>query len=318
MTTDTAPDDHTPGRTAADGRYVSCIVCGGGPLRTLRRYSSPRLVRCGACGLTFAGRRASDEELEQHYRGYGTRWFDSEITRTRYRELLDAFEPYRRSNRILDMGCGAGYFVEEAARRGWDAYGSEYGELARKLGRERGLQIVDAPLRPDSFPEGHFDVVTAIEVVEHLRDPIAESEIVARLVRSGGVFYCTTPNFDSLSRRLLGPRWPVIEYPEHLIYFTRPSLSRWLDRAGFTASNVTTTGLSPTTLTNAVPSSGSAPQAKAKAKVRATAPDQTLDQRLRSTIERTGALRRVKALVNRALTLLGAGDTLKGTFVRRS
>jgi hypothetical protein len=90
----------------------NCPVCEGGRLKPLPRYAYAHLARCRDCGLVFATRRPSDSELEEHYMHYGTAWHDSSITRLRYRELLDAFEPYRQSNRILDFGCGAGFFLE--------------------------------------------------------------------------------------------------------------------------------------------------------------------------------------------------------------
>jgi 2-polyprenyl-3-methyl-5-hydroxy-6-metoxy-1,4-benzoquinol methylase len=306
---DTQPAEQHP-RVSPGGKYVECLVCGGAPLVPLLGYESAHLVRCPSCNLTFAGRRAADAELAEHYRGYGVRWFDSDITRQRYNELLDGFEQHRQTNRILDMGCGAGYFVEEAVRRGWDAYGSEFGELPRQLSRDKNLNIVNAPVRLGDFPKGHFDVVTAFEVVEHLRDPIDELSVVRALVREGGLLYCTTPNFNSAARRVMRVRWPIIAYPEHLIYFTTPTLTRWLAGGGFEPLRVTTTGISPTALASTLPTS-LAPRS------RSAPPEQTLDQRLRGILERSGALRGVKHGLNQALTLAGLGDTIKGWFVRR-
>lgn len=310
--------------------YDKCIVCDGVPLHALPRYHAAHLVRCGNCGLVFSGRRPDDAELAAHYRDYGTAWFDSEITRQRYRELLDSFEPYRRSNRILDMGCGAGYFLEEAAERGWEAYGSEFGELPLEMSRGRGFTVVPAPLTDDSFPAGHFDVVTSFEVVEHLRDPLDEARVLASLLRPGGLFYCTTPNFDAATRRLLGPSWQVIEYPEHLIYFTADTLTSWLDRFGFIRQEVTTSGLSPDAVLRRVrqrvgskpqapPAGGSQenlPSPPSAAEAGTTQPPGGIDQRLRLLLNGHPALERSKAEVNRALTRFHAGDTLKGRFVR--
>ena len=138
--------------------------------------------------------------MADHYGGYGTAWQDSEITRSRYRALLDSFEPYRESNRILDMGCGAGYFLEEAATRGWEAYGSEFGELPLDLSRQRGLTVIPAPLTAGTFPPGYFDVITSFEVVEHLRDPQSEAAIFAELDDAPGWGRFTAPRRTSTQR----------------------------------------------------------------------------------------------------------------------
>ena len=59
----------------------------------------------------------------------------SALTARRYAELLQRLEPLRRTNRILDVGCGDGHFLAAARERGWNVYGSEYGEGPR--GRAR-------------------------------------------------------------------------------------------------------------------------------------------------------------------------------------
>lgn len=294
-----------------EGAYSSCIVCGHAELHPLPRYSAAHLVRCGNCGLTFAGLRPSDAELAAHYGSYGTGWFDSEITRQRYRQLLDSFEPFRRDNRILDMGCGAGYFLEEAAKRGWEAYGTEFGEHAIELSRGRGFTVVSAPLAPGSFADGHFDVVTSFEVVEHLRDPLDEAQTLAALVRPGGALYCTTPNFNALSRRLLHDRWRVISYPEHLIYFTGPTLQSWLGPHGFAPRQIESTGISLAALRQLAPGRAAAVRAGAGA------PDaDSVDQRVRAAAESRSYARLAKTTINRVLTQFGAGDTLKALLVR--
>jgi SAM-dependent methyltransferase len=293
-----------------DSAYTNCIVCGGGELHPLQRYRSAHLLRCQTCGLTFAGVRPTDQILDHHYGGYGTSWVDSPITRERYRELLDRLEPYRQSNRILDMGCGAGYFLEEAVKRGWTAYGSEFGEHALELSSGRGFEVLPAPLTADAFPPGHFDVVTSFEVVEHLRDPRPEAETLASLIRPGGAFYCTTPNFNSITRHLLGEEWRVIGYPEHLIYFTAATLSGWLERYGFALETAETTGVTPSALADAVRRRKPVQSDHERALDSAG-----LDQRVRAAAE-NGYLRAAKLAVNRALSIAGAGDTLKALFVR--
>src|SRR3954452_364817 len=65
------------------------------------------------------------------------------------------------------------------------------------------------------------------------------------LLRPGGALYLTTPNFNSLSRRVVGPRWRAIEYPEHLNLFTPRTLDGLLTRAGLTKADLRTTGISP-------------------------------------------------------------------------
>ena len=65
------------------------------------------------------------------------------------------------------------------------------------------------------------------------------------MLRSGGGAYLTTPNFASLTRRVLGPRWRIISYPEHLRYFTGPTLVQAALETGFEVARVSSSGISP-------------------------------------------------------------------------
>lgn len=291
----------------------ACVICGSAKLTAVARFADAHMVRCATCGTRFARRAPSDSELDAHYRAYGE-WSDSEITRGRYRELLAGFERYRERGRIFDMGCGAGYFLEEAGALGWAPHGSNVGEHSIAMCREKGLDVVEAPVPDGAFPDGHFDVATAFEVFEHLRDPGPEARSLARLLRPGGLLYCTTPNYDSLSRRLLGSRWRVISYPEHLIYFTAASLSGWLERHGFRTLSVTSTGISLGDL-RAAAAGGMHHAARSS---HHAADRSERDEWLRAATETGRLMPGVKRSINYALGAMGAGDTLKGWFVRAS
>jgi 2-polyprenyl-3-methyl-5-hydroxy-6-metoxy-1,4-benzoquinol methylase len=293
--------------------HERCLICGSSTLGALRDYDRAHLVRCRACGMVFAARIPTEAELTVHYGDYGHAWYDSPITRRRYAEVLDSLEPYRMGNRLLDVGCGAGYFLEEARSRGWEVHGTEYSGFALELARTKHLNVVPAPIDVRTYEPGSFDVVTAFEVFEHVRDPMHEAALAARVLRPGGLLYCTTPNFNSLSRRTLGPRWSVIAYPEHLWYFTPTTISAWLHRSGFVTQTVVTSGVSVSRLRSATHES-----------CRHGVPEQVAsppsypgdDERLRRVIERSRLLRLSTAAVNRGLSALGAGDTIKGRFTR--
>jgi SAM-dependent methyltransferase len=273
-------------------------------------YRRAHLVRCEDCGLVFSDRDPSDEELARNYGGYSRADYDSPVTRRRYRELLDGFERYRERGRILDMGCGIGFFLEEARERGWEAYGSELEPRALEINRAKGLSCVAAPVTTETFEADSFDVITAFEVVEHLRDPLAEATAIAHALRPGGLFYCTTPNFSSLSRRLLRNRWAVIAYPEHLVYFTPSTLRSWLARFGFSPARLRTTGFSPAGLRRALVAAREPEQGAEEAAAGG-------DEALRARLEGSAALRIAKRAADAGLAATRAGDTIKGHFELR-
>jgi SAM-dependent methyltransferase len=223
----------------------------------------------------------------------------------RYRELLNGFSEHHRTGRLLDIGCGVGYFLEEAGALGWTPYGTEYGEHAVELARAKGFHVVDAATsNAESWVEpGTFDVVTAFEVLEHVVDPALEVALIARALRPGGVFYCTTPNFAALSRRLLRSRWSVIDYPEHLNYFTTRTLTHLLMARGFTVKKIVTSGISLARVGRAVGVTGD------------HLPEQpSVDERVREAADRSRVLQSGKLAVNALLTTSRTGDSLKAWF----
>jgi 2-polyprenyl-3-methyl-5-hydroxy-6-metoxy-1,4-benzoquinol methylase len=276
----------------------ACPLCGSNKLIRLSGYRAARLARCTSCRLVFADTEPSVDELTEHYTQYDRDAPVSAITVDRYHELLSSLEQYRKGNRLLDFGSGSGAFLEVARDRGWHPHGVEFGAAAA-LCAAKGFQVHEGPLGADHFPSKHFDVVAAFEVVEHLTDPRGELASMARSIRPGGVLYVTTPNFNSLSRRLLRKRWRIISYPEHLNYFTAATLTRMVEESGFTRVAVATTGLSV-----------------AELRRRSDSIDPQADEPLRQLTEGRAVGRRGKRAANRLLGFARAGDTLKGLFER--
>jgi SAM-dependent methyltransferase len=105
----------------------------------------------------------------------------------------------RSLGRVLDVGCGTGALLEELRARSSEAWGVDISPEALRFCAERGLHCValaDATAVP--FPTGHFDVVTAIGIVEHLDDDGAFLDEMRRLVRPGGVLVILTSSFPWL------------------------------------------------------------------------------------------------------------------------
>jgi 2-polyprenyl-3-methyl-5-hydroxy-6-metoxy-1,4-benzoquinol methylase len=267
----------------------------------MRGYQEAGLRRCGNCHTVFAKNLPSDEELARHYDEYPADYAPHPLTWRRYEELLARFDHLREHNRLLDFGAGHGYFLEAAQRQGWAVQGVELADQFVAACEAKGFSMSRslADLPPDSF-----DVVTALEVMEHVPDPQTQAELLARVVRPGGWVYITTPNFGSLTRRVLHDRWRVISYPEHLTYFTPGTLTATLRRAGLRAVEIRTSGLSVSDLIAGRAASGSNPG--------------RIDTSVRSALGRRGAVRTGVAAVNAVLGTFRLGDTIKAVFERPS
>ena len=282
----------------------SCLLCGSIRLSALRDYEDHALVKCVDCNFVFCNRKPSMSELYAHYELYLRGNSVSPITIKRYNDLCGKFDRYRSTNHMLDVGCGDGHFLAEAKRNGWNVFGTEFTDRAMEVCRSKGIHMVKGSLQTVHFDPSYFDVITSFEVIEHINNPREEAALMAKLLRPGGLLYVTTPNFNSLSRNLMGPRWNVIGYPEHLCYYTPRSLKMLFQSVGFKMLDLTTTGIS----IDRINRSGIASRL-------GTVKD--VDEQLREKIDRNRMYQLLKYFINHSLNLFGKGDGLKAFFLKQ-
>ena len=285
--------------------HKKCLVCESEKLNPLKGFEKHHLCQCGSCGFVFCKPIPTKEELDAVYEGYGRNDYLSDLTIQAYEQVLDSFEPYRKTNKLIDVGCGIGYFLEVAKRRGWEVYGTEFTEEAVKICEAKGAKMELGVLNPENYEAESFDVVCSFEVIEHINNPREELANFYKLLRSGGLVYCTTPNFNAVERYQLGANWNVLGYPEHLSYYTPKTLRRVYKETGFKTKKVLATGVS---LTRIKKSQGKSNQA--------TISETSDDEKLRNQIAGNPLLGIAKDIINWKLTLFGVGNSLKGWFVK--
>lgn len=239
------------------------------------------------------------------YTNYPIRTELSPVTVIRFHELLDKLEPYRRTGRLLDVGSGSGFFLDVAKERGWEVHGTEYDHAMVASSAARGFHMQTGPLDPLNYEPGSFDVITSFEVLEHLVTPQLELSHFHQLLRPGGILYLTTPNFNAMSRRIAGAAWTIVNYPEHLNYYTSTTMRTALRGAGFQERRIWTTGISIMRLRGSL----------TRVKQDNTDPKND-DQQLRGHIESSPVLRVLKDLLNMTLSFFRAGDSIKVLAVR--
>lgn len=144
--------------------------------------------------------------------------------------------------KLLDVGCGNGSFLMRAKSQGWDVSGIDFDEAAVDQARNAGLNVIQGEIKPDMFPEKHFDYITCSQVIEHVAEPNLLLKSIYRWLKPGGTFWLATPNFDSDLRKQFGRHWYPLQPPTHLNIFSADALLSIVKSNGFSNSRVVPRG----------------------------------------------------------------------------
>jgi SAM-dependent methyltransferase len=160
--------------------------------------------------------------------------------RMQMNRLLRRLRPWKPGSRLLDVGAGSGMLVEEALALGFDAEGIEPSRWLQARAAERGLPVHLGTL-PSPEVRRPYDVVTLIDVIEHVSDPVELLRQAAAHLAPGGLAAVVTPDVGSLAARLLGWRWWHFRVA-HIGYFSRSTLERALRESGVEVLRVSRPG----------------------------------------------------------------------------
>jgi SAM-dependent methyltransferase len=124
--------------------------------------------------------------------------------------------------------------LQEAKTAGWDAVGVETSDFAAQYARERtGCPVHTGTLQEARLESESFDVITLMDVIEHVAEPSPLIDEIYRVLRPGGVIFLVTPNFGSLFVRIYGSKAYGIGPEEHVVYFQPGTIERLLQKSGF-------------------------------------------------------------------------------------
>jgi 2-polyprenyl-3-methyl-5-hydroxy-6-metoxy-1,4-benzoquinol methylase len=151
------------------------------------------------------------------------------------------FPPWHDERRLLDVGCGSGWYLAQMRDLGWRVMGVEMDPQAAKVAREcRQLRVFVGTLEEAQFPEGSFDTITMSHVLEHVPDPTALLKECYRLLSPGGHLILVVPNLGSLGHRIFRHHWRGLEPPRHLCLWRTATLSKVLGETGLRVLRCTT------------------------------------------------------------------------------
>lgn len=202
------------------------------------------VVRCTACGLVFLNPRYDDQRLTALYQDpqmfIGT--IDPEgrsrsianerpLRVKRFADEVVALRQFVQSGRLLDVGCGLGFFLE-ALGPDFDSVGLEWSRPVVEMVKGLPLRVMEGRFPQHPFIPGEFDIVSFHNMLDHLPDPATALTTAHTLLKPRGLLMLSLVNFGGIAARVYGPGFRLLG-PNHLYYFTPRTLQRYLEKAGF-------------------------------------------------------------------------------------
>jgi SAM-dependent methyltransferase len=237
----------------------ACFICESeAGVQPHLRVGSHDYLRCPRCGLYFVDEIEPAEKLYRSYDGGFWKSLRRKIVspwrgfsqvrhfRQSMKRAGDVFNfvrsqaPKQRPGKAwLDIGCNKGFLLATAANNGWQVYGVEIvPELTAPFRRKYKLFAVN--IFSSGFAEaqaklkdGLFNVVTAIDVIEHFQEPLRDIGHIYRVLAPGGLLVIQTPDTDAGRAVELREKWGALKPLEHLYLFNRVNLGLLAKKIGF-------------------------------------------------------------------------------------
>jgi SAM-dependent methyltransferase len=187
------------------------------------------LCGCRTCGFQFKDPPIDQDRLMACYTSASAdNWeLDPDPLIRQFDVLESIVEKHAAGRRILDVGCFNGAMLNYLGA-GWQKFGIEPSQAAKRIAEKRGVEVL-APSLEEMEGGVSFDVVVAMDVVEHLVDPLPFFERVSGLLAPQGIFVILTGDNRSLAWRLQGSKYWYPSLPEHVSFYSRQTLE-WIGR----------------------------------------------------------------------------------------
>ena len=237
----------------SDRRLEICDLCGSSDSRVLYSLKEFAVRQCRKCRLVWRSPQTTVTELGELYRSYDfaksvetqRQLYQRKRLRSYERMLaeLERIAPSHDYVRLLDVGCGYGWFLQASQNAGYQVYGIEPSpHLAAQAAAIAGHRVTCGLFEHAQYPEESFDIAALLDVLEHMASPTLALTKVVRLLRPGGVALIRVPDISGLFLRAMGLIYHFslgrVQHPIRMLYryhtfgFSRITLCKYLAKAG--------------------------------------------------------------------------------------
>jgi SAM-dependent methyltransferase len=230
-----------------------CPVCGNDNFKSfitctdfLVSGEQFEIRECSGCGFKFTANAGDEESIGKYYQSEeyishsntSKGLVNSVYHRVRSYMLgrksrLVEKATKKKSGKILDVGTGTGFFLNEMKTHGWQVSGTEKSSDARAFAQKKfGLKI-DEPAQLFQFENDNYDAITLWHVLEHIHRLDENMQTFSSLLKRDGKLIIAVPNHTSYDARHYKEYWAAWDVPRHLWHFGPEQMKLFGEKHGF-------------------------------------------------------------------------------------
>jgi len=228
-----------------EGIDITCVCCG--KRSWIKKFSLPKFLYgkryyiykcpyCG-CGLSYPPPNFfyinNNDYVDKFKR-------KEKVYKKHARNLINVLvnyiglENFKKSKfSLLDIGCGGGYLLKEAEKKGIDAWGIEVNQRLIELLSKKGLKVYNKTVDDFLSQKIQFDIIILSAVLEHIKDADIFLKKIKFILKKNGIILLSQATYDGLLPTLFPFLWYAWQPWEHYWHFTPHSITRLANRLGF-------------------------------------------------------------------------------------
>lgn len=225
--------------------YPNCPLCESECRETsYAQFGIHKIMRCRDCRVHYLYPRLTENAMRHFYQsdnyfdggesGYSDASYSDQerALRATFKRLLRNLQQRGQTGgRLLEVGCGYGYLLEEAKDFFDYRVGTEFSAEGVRQASAKADEIYEGGV--EQLPaEAKFDCVVATHVIEHVYQPLEFIKQLINHAKPDGKIILAAPDMGGMLRKIMGHRWPSFKIPEHVVYFDAATLSALMRRAG--------------------------------------------------------------------------------------
>lgn len=216
-----------------------CPICDSEKFTLIREIRYPegllRISRCDNCSVSFSSTRFSDEYINFKYynKGYEEVFFDyrdyEAVYKKSFQSIVDKIKKLKNSGKWLDIGCGKGYLLDIASKNNFDCYGID---VRKTFIKNDKIKFLSGSLFEAGFNDNEFDIITMINVLDHIGSPKEYLLKIRALLKPNGILFIHVPNEYYFNKKIFN-KFTQYSPNVHIVNYSEKNIGSILKRFNF-------------------------------------------------------------------------------------